>query len=250
MPDLRSLIVHTNPKSPVAESYRVLRTNIQFASIDKPVKVIAVTSSSPGEGKTTTIANLAITFAQSGSRVLVIDADLRKPRIHKVFYLSNVTGMTTVLAQRIDADSCITQTTIDNLFVLPAGPIPPNPSELLASNAMKNLMEELKNGFDIILIDAPPIGVVTDAAILSTIVDGTILVVGSGSVEIEAAQRAKDLLEKVNANVLGVVLNKIAKENYGNYYFSYYYYAEDKDGEKKTGKKHKSRKKKKGYFTY
>lgn len=250
MPDLRSLIVHTNPKSPVAESYRVLRTNIQFASVDKPVKIITVTSSSPGEGKTTTIANLAITFAQSGSRVLVIDADLRKPRIHKVFYISNVTGMTTVLAQRIDYHSCITQTTIDNLFVLSAGPIPPNPSELLASNAMKNLMGELRNEFDIILIDAPPIGVVTDAAILSTIVDGTILVAGSGSVEIEAAQRAKDLLEKVNANVLGVVLNKIAKENYGNYYFSYYYYAEDKDGEKRTDKKHKSRKKKKGYLTY
>lgn len=250
MPDLRSLIVHTNPKSPVAESYRVLRTNIQFASVDKPVKIITVTSSSPGEGKTTTIANLAITFAQSGSRVLVIDADLRKPRIHKVFYLSNVTGMTTVLAQRIDYNSCITQTTIDNLFVLSAGPIPPNPSELLASNAMKNLMGELRNEFDIILIDAPPIGVVTDAAILSTVVDGTILVAGSGSVEIEAAQRAKDLLEKVNANVLGVVLNKIAKENYGNYYFSYYYYAEDKDGEKRTDKKHKSRKKKKGYHTY
>lgn len=250
MSDLRSLIVHTNPKSPTAESYRVLRTNIQFASVDKPVKVIAVTSSSPGEGKTTTLANLAITFAQSGSKVLLIDADLRKPRVHKVFYLSNVTGMTSVLAQRIDYKTCVTQATIDNLYVLTAGPIPPNPSELLASNAMKTLMNDLRNDFDIILIDTPPVGIVTDAAILSTIVDGTILVVSSGGVEIEAAQRSKELLEKVNANILGVVLNKIAKENYGNYYFSYYYYAEEKDGEKKKGKKHRSKKKKKGYFAY
>lgn len=250
MSDLRSLIVHTNPKSPTAESYRVLRTNIQFASVDKPVKVIAVTSSSPGEGKTTTISNLAITFAQSGSKVLLIDADLRKPRAHKVFYLPNMMGMTSVLAQRIDYKTCLAQTTIENLYVMTAGPIPPNPSELLSSNAMKNLMTQLRNDFDIILIDAPPVGVVTDAAILSTIVDGTILVVSSGDVEIEAAQRSKELLEKVNANILGVVLNKIAKEDYGNYYFSYYYYAEDKEGEKKTGKKHRAKKKKKGYFSY
>lgn len=250
MSDLRSLIVHTNPKSPTAESYRVLRTNIQFASVDKPVKVIAATSSTPGEGKTTTIANLAITFAQSGSKVLLIDADLRKPRVHKVFYISNTTGVTSVLAQRIDYTGCVTQTTIDNLYVLPAGPIPPNPSELLSSNAMKNLLAELRGSFDVILIDAPPVGVVTDAAILSTISDGTILVVGSGSVEIEAAQRSKELLEKVNANILGVVLNKITKENYGNYYFSYYYYSEDKEGEKKVGKKNRAKKKKKGYFAY
>jgi len=242
MLDLKSLIVHNNPKSPIAESYRVLRTNIQFASVDKPIKAIAVTSSGPEEGKTTTIANLAITFAQSGSKVLLIDADLRKPRVHKAFGLSNITGMTTVLAQHADYKTCIASGKVDNLYILPAGPIPPNPSELLSSNAMKAFVERLREDFDIILLDSPPVGVVTDAAILSTIVDGTILVVSSGQVEIEAAQRAKELLQKVNANILGVVLNKIAKNSKDTYYFNYYYYAEDAKPKKKLWGNKKNKK--------
>ena len=240
---LNSLIVHTDPKSPISESYRVLRTNIQFASVDKPIKTIAVTSSSPGEGKTTTISNLAITFAQSGSKVLLIDADLRKPRIHKVFHLPNNEGMTTILAQHIDYSACVNGCSIDNLYILTSGPVPPNPSEILSSNAMKKFIETLKNDFDIILIDAPPVGVVTDGAILSTIVDGTILVVSSGDVEIEAAQRAKDLLEKVNANILGVVLNRVTKNNQGGSYSYYYYYADESEGKSKKDKKHNQWKK-------
>ncbi|OGO79276.1 MAG: capsular biosynthesis protein [Clostridiales bacterium GWB2_37_7] len=236
-----SLIVHADPKSPIAEAYRVLRTNIQFASVDKPIKTIVVTSSTPGEGKTTTIANLAVTFSQSGSRVLLIDADLRKPRVHKAFDLTNIHGMTTVLAEQRDYKTCINKTDIENLFVLTSGPIPPNPSELLSSNAMKKFLEALCNDFDMILIDAPPVGVVTDAAILSTIVDGTILVVSSGNVEIDAAQRAKLLLEKVNAKLLGVVLNKITKENQGGRYSYDYYYADDYDNEKNNNHKQKKK---------
>lgn len=243
MLDLKSLVVHNNPKSPVAESYRVLRTNIQFASVDKPVKVIAVTSSCPEEGKTTTIANLAITFAQSGSSVLLLDADLRKPRVHKSFGLTNNTGMTTVLAQHIDYKKCIAAARVDNLYILTSGPIPPNPSELLTSNAMKSLIEKLREDFDIILLDTPPVGIVTDAAILSTIADGTILVVSSGKVEIGAAQRAKELLQKVNANILGVVLNNIEKNGRNDYYYNYYY-ASDSEGERTVNKRLKNKKSK------
>jgi capsular exopolysaccharide synthesis family protein len=242
---LNSLIVHTDPKSPVAESYRVLRTNIQFTSVDKPIKTMVVTSSGPGEGKTTTIANLAIAFAQSGSKVLLIDADLRKPRIHKVFHVPNDVGMTTILAQRIEYTECLTRSVVDNLYILASGPIPPNPSELLSSQAMKKFIDSLKNDFDIILIDAPPIGVVTDSAILSTITDGTILVVSSGQVEAEAVQRSKELLVRVNANLLGVVLNKITKENQGSAYNYYYYYTDEAEDNNRKNKKHKSRAKNK-----
>ncbi|MDF2532093.1 MAG: capsular biosynthesis protein [Clostridia bacterium] len=242
---LNSLIVHTDPKSPVAESYRVLRTNIQFTSVDKPIKTMVVTSSGPGEGKTTTIANLAIAFAQSGSKVLLIDADLRKPRIHKVFHVPNDVGMTTILAQRVEYTDCLTRSVVDNLYILASGPIPPNPSELLSSQAMKKFIDSLKNDFDIILIDAPPIGVVTDSAILSTITDGTILVVSSGQVEMEAVQRSKELLVRVNANLLGVVLNKITKENQGSAYNYYYYYTDEAEDHKRKNKKHKSRAKNK-----
>lgn len=243
MLDLKSLIVHNSPKSPIAESYRVLRTNIQFASVDKPTKVMLVTSSCPEEGKTTTIVNLAITFAQSGSKVLLLDADLRKPNVHRSFGLVNNIGMTTVLAQHIDYNTCIASAPIENLYILTSGPIPPNPSELLSSNAMKSLIGKLREDFDIILLDSPPVGVVTDAAILSTIVDGTILVVSSGKIEIEAVQRAKELLQKVNANILGAVLNNIKRNGRNNYYYNYYY-ANDCEGEK-VNKKRKKKKHKK-----
>lgn len=242
MSELNSLIVHNNPKSPVAEAYRVLRTNIQFASVDKPVQVMAVTSATPGEGKTTTIANLAITFAQSGSKVLLVDADLRKPTVHKVFGLFNATGVTTVLAHHVDYATCVDKTEVDNLSVLTSGPIPPNPSELLSSNAMKSLLERIKADYDIILIDSPPVGVVTDAAVLSTIVDGIIMVTSSAQVEIDAAKQAKELLDKVKANILGVVLNKITKGNHKNYYYNYYYYEEPTVKSKWKRHSHKAKK--------
>ncbi|WP_195218195.1 CpsD/CapB family tyrosine-protein kinase [Turicibacter sanguinis] len=218
------LITLTNPKSPVAEAYRTLRTNIQFSNIDGNLQTICVTSSGLGEGKSTTISNLAETFAQAGNRVVIIDCDLRKPRLHKVFKLTNTMGMTNLLSGQVSIED-VTHITGSDLTVITSGPIPPNPSELLGSNTMKKLLDDFEKRYDIILIDAPPVGVVTDAAILSTIVDGTILVVASGKTEIEGAKRAKQLLENVGARILGVTMTMIPvskKGYYGYQYYSYY----------------------------
>lgn len=238
--DSNTLIAHSNPKSPISEAYRVLRTNIQFSSADKPLKVIVVTSTGPGEGKTTTIVNLAITFAQSGSRVLLIDADMRKPRIHKVFDFSNQSGLVNILVQREDYTKFVHKIDIENLDIVTSGPIPPNPSELLTSNSMRQFIQKIREDYDVIFIDAPPVGSVTDAAILSTIVDGTVLVAASGQVQIDAIKRSKELLEQVNANIVGVVLNKLDKNAQGNYYYYYYYYYGE-NNDTKTGKKWKKK---------
>lgn len=231
------LIAHTDPKSPISEAYRTLRTNIQFSSLDKPLKTLVVTSSGPGEGKTTTTINIAITMAQSGSRVLLIDADLRKPKLHKIFKVSNQIGLTNILVNQLDYTEVVLSTYIERLTILPSGVIPPNPSELLASNKMKMFLEKVKKDYDFVLIDTPPAAVVTDASVLSTIVDGTLLVCASGQVPIEGALRAKSLLENVNANIVGVVLNKlpINQRNYSQYYY-YTYYEEDNKKEKRKKK--------------
>ena len=232
-----SIITHDDPKSPVSEAYRVLRTNIQFSSVDKPLKTILVTSAGPMEGKTTTIANLAVIFAHCGSKVLLIDTDLRKPMLHKFFLLLNEKGLTNLLTLQKESAAFIQHDVVKNLDVLTSGRIPPNPSELLSSNAMKNFIEKVKNTYDIILMDSPPVGSVTDASILSTYADGTILVVKSGKSEIEAVKKAQEILEKVNANIIGGVLNNINKKQNGDSYYPYYYYSDDE--EKKRKRKHK-----------
>lgn len=223
----QKLVTYNDPKSHVAEAYRVLRTNIMFSSIDKKIKTIVITSASPGEGKSTVAANFGITLAHADSKVLIIDCDLRKPTIHKKFGLSNRTGLTNILAQRLDFRKNIqTAAQIPNLFFITSGPLPPNPSELVGSEKMKDLMIELYEEFDYIILDTPPVGVVTDAAQLSSYMDGVVLVLESGSIEIEAAQRAKSLLSNVKANILGVVLNKIEAKTNGYYK---YYYAEEEE---------------------
>lgn len=240
--DENVIITQSNPKSPISEAYRVLRTNIQYSSIDRQLKTIVITSSGPMEGKTTTVVNLAVTFAQAGSRVLLIDCDLRKPVIHKLFLVPNKTGLTNFLAVHDDYKKYIRTCDIPNLEILLCGTIPPNPSELLASNSMKQFIQKMSEEYDIVFLDAPPVGNVTDAAIISTYVDGTILVANSGSVEIDALKRAKELLSKVNANIIGVVLNNLDKSAKGNYhYYQYYYYGEDGQGKKKKSKKEKKR---------
>lgn len=218
------LVTFSSPKSPVAEAYRVLRTNIQFSSIDNPLKTVLVTSSGPGEGKTTTVSNLAIVLAQSGAKVLLIDADLRKPKIHKVFDLQNQQGLTSILAESKPFISFVNDTVMENLHIITCGPLPPNPSELLGSKKMKAFIEEVKGCYDMVLLDTPPAGTVTDAVVMSTVADGVILVAASGQVTIDAVSRAKGLLTKVNANIIGVVLNKLEKNANGNYYYYYYYY--------------------------
>ncbi|MDD4496094.1 MAG: CpsD/CapB family tyrosine-protein kinase [Eubacteriales bacterium] len=232
-----SLITLDDPKSPVSEAYRVLRTNIQFMSVDKPIKSIVVSSATPEEGKSSTLANLAVIMAQAGSRTLIIDGDLRKPMVHKLFNLDNRKGLTNVLALHEDYQDYLHKGPHSNLDILTCGAIPPNPSELLASAAMKEFLSVVGSQYDYILIDAPPIGAVTDAAILSTIVDGVILVAASGQVRGEFLQRAKEQLEQVNANILGVVLNKVT-DKIGSSYGYYYYY---RYGQKQKGRKSRLR---------
>ncbi|WP_137790971.1 CpsD/CapB family tyrosine-protein kinase [Bacillus sp. E(2018)] len=216
----RSLITHINPKSPISEQYRTIRTNIQFASIDEDLKTLMVTSASPGEGKSTTVANLAVVLAQQGKRVLLIDADLRKPTVHYTFKVSNIYGITNVLTRQRTLTEAIVTTTIPDVDVLPSGPVPPNPSEIIDSKSMTHLIEEAKALYDYVLFDTPPIMVVTDAQVLAHRVDGVIMVISSGKTEIESALKGKELLENANAKILGTVLNEkeVKKDNY------YYYY--------------------------
>ncbi len=240
----KTVILHANPKSPISEAYRVLRTNIQYSSFDKQLKTFVVTSSSPMEGKSTTIINLAVAFAQAGNRVLLIDTDLRKPTIQDIFGFPDRRGLTNYLVlhngtEKIEYKKFIRISDIENLDIMSCGVIPPNPSELLSSNSMKHFVEQVRDDYDLVFFDAPPIGNVTDAAIISTYCDGTILVVSSGNAKIGAIQRANDLLDKVNANKIGVVLNKLDKSANKSYYNSqYYYYGEDKTGKWRKNRKH------------
>lgn len=220
----RPIITHQNPKSPISEAYRALRTNIQFSSIDEELKVIMVTSAGPGEGKSTTLINLAVAYAQSDKNVLVIDADLRKPTMHHTLQVSNRWGLTNLLTNQLTIREVLQDTSIPNLSIISSGPIPPNPSEILASKKMVSILDELKQQYDIILIDAPPAIAVTDSQIIATRSDGVILVVDSDKVKRDAALKAKQNLENVRARILGVVLNNVDRKNKDAYY--YYYYGE------------------------
>ncbi|MFA6308717.1 MAG: CpsD/CapB family tyrosine-protein kinase [Clostridia bacterium] len=240
------LIAQSNPKSPISEAFRVLRTNIEFSSVDNPIKSLVFTSALPGEGKTTVISNLAVTFALQEKRVLLVDGDLRKPKIHKIFKVENDRGLTSFLSVKDDFRLYLKKTNLKNLDIMPCGIIPPNPSELLSSNIMKQFIKQVTNEYDVILIDTPPIGTVTDAALLSTVVDGTILIASSGTVEIDSIVRAKELLDQVNANIIGVVINKIDKSNAGKYHYYYYnrYYDENdiQISRRKASKKRREKK--------
>lgn len=239
------LITHLKPKSPISESYRTLRTNITFSSAGKNRKTIMVTSSGPKEGKSTSISNLAITFAQMGNKTLLIDGDLRRPMLHKLFALDKQPGLTNVLVGRQDFHEAVKQLEgVPHLDVMTCGVIPPNPAELLGSERMKELLETLKDDYDVLLIDAPPIIAVTDPSILASMVDGVILVVRSAKAKRDAVQHAVEQLKRVEAPLLGVLLNGIQASNaYGSYYYyNYYHYYYGQDGEKKK-KKRKSRKK-------
>lgn len=221
----RQLITVTNPKSPISESYRTLRTNINFSAVDEEIKVLMVTSSGAGEGKSTTVANIAITYAQNGSRVVLLELDLRKPTVHKTFNVSNRRGITHVLTKQADLLDVIQDTDVPNLSVITSGPIPPNPSELVGSKTLGNTLQELKNHFDIIIIDTPPILALTDAQLVATYCDGVILVADSGRVKRSALIHAKERLQIVNARILGVVINNAKRKKKDNYY--YYYYGND-----------------------
>jgi capsular exopolysaccharide synthesis family protein len=223
---IRSLITFKNPKSKASESFRTLRTNIQFSSVGKNLKMILGTSSAPSDGKSTIISNLAITYAQAGYKTLLIDCDLRKPTMHKYFVISNNTGISNYIINDDDIKNYIQATSVPNLEVVASGPIPPNPSELLCSDKVKLLFQSLKSTYDIILLDAPPVIAVTDAQILATLADGVILVAPHSGVEKRALAKAKELLDNVGANVLGVVLNKVPEHSEIRYYGKGYYYGQ------------------------
>lgn len=212
-------VLEKQPKSVEAESYRILRTNIMYSSFDKEIKRILVTSSEPGEGKSTTSGNLALAFAQDEKKVILIDCDLRKPSLHKKFRISNNRGLSDVIIDRDKLNKCIQKRT-EYLDILTAGKIPPNPSEMLGSQAMSSLLEELSNIYDVIILDSPPVLAVTDAQILSTKVDGTVLVVRAEKTKKDTVLAAKGVLDKVNANILGTVLNG-GDKNKDNYYYYY-----------------------------
>ncbi|MBC2397109.1 CpsD/CapB family tyrosine-protein kinase [Clostridium tetanomorphum] len=235
------LISVKDPKSPISEAYRTLRTNIQFSSFDKKIQTIVITSSGPGEGKSTTSSNLAVVMAQGGSKTIIIDCDQRKPRLHKLFSLSNESGLSDLLAGNTEFSQAVHKTEIENLDILPAGTRPPNPSELLSSKKMGSFIEELRGEYDCIILDTPPVIAVTDAQLLASKADGCVLVLSAGEVEREAAMKAKELLEKVQAKIIGVVLNKleVSEKGYYGYYYHYYY---GNDGEKIKKKKSKNSK--------
>lgn len=215
------LISNSDPKSPVSEAFRMLRTNILFSNIDKPVKTIVITSSLPEEGKTTITSNLALTFANNGSNVLLLDADLRRPKIHKLFGLPNNEGLSNLIVKKIDYTEYLQKCFIENLSIITAGPLPPNPAEMINSNSFRALLETLKNEFDILLIDSPPIIPVTDAAILSSLSDATIVVACAQKVETKMLKVSLELLKNVSANILGIVLNKVPFNYSYNHYYDY-----------------------------
>lgn len=210
-------------RSPIAEAFRSFRTNIQFSNVDKPIKSLVVTSSNPGEGKSTVAFNLAVSIAQTEKKVLLIDTDFRKPSIYSYIEPESFSGLTNIIAEDMDYKEVLQkEKSQEYLDIIISGPIPPNPSEVLGSQKMRDLLKELKQEYDMIILDSPPVGLVTDAAVLSTIVDGVIVVCVEGKTKKEDLGRSIDSLNKVNANLIGVVINKVKHKNNSDY--SAYYY--------------------------
>lgn len=202
-----ALITLREPSSAAAEAYRTLRTNILFSSLDRPLHTLLVTSTAPNEGKSTTLANLAVTMAQAEQRVLMVDCDLRRPSLHSIFGLPNERGLTSALLEQGEGPLPIQETSVPGLQLLPSGPLPPRPADLLGSRRMGVLIERLRAAADIVLFDTPPVVAVTDAAVLAPRVDGVLLVLQAGHTRRDRARQARQVLEKVKANIVGVVLN-------------------------------------------
>jgi capsular exopolysaccharide synthesis family protein len=214
-------LVLLDSRSSVAEAYRVLRTSVLLSSVDRPPKTILITSGQPGEGKTTTVVNTAISLAQLGAKVLIVDCDLRKPAVHKVLGLGNQRGLTTLFSSGTPIERVIQKLTIANVSVLPSGPIPPNPSEMISSAKLKRMLRALEETYDHIIIDSPPLLRVTDPVILSTMVDGVVLVVHGGKSTREVVRRTRQELSLAGARIFGVVLNNV-EPGHGAYEDHYY----------------------------
>ncbi|MCH4123822.1 MAG: CpsD/CapB family tyrosine-protein kinase [Levilactobacillus sp.] len=229
------LVTYTDPTGQIAEQFKTVRTNIQFSSVDRDLHSVLFTSSEPSEGKSTVSNNMAVTWADQGSKVVLVDADMRRPTVHKSFNVSNRAGLTNYLSGRLTLDDIIQPTIVENLSVITSGPVPPNPAELLDSEHFKTLMRQLQAKYDLVVLDSPPVNTVTDSQLLAAQVDGTILVVPQGIADKNGVRRAKQLLETVHANILGAIMNRVTatkSEGYygGSYYGGYYggYYGTDK----------------------
>ncbi len=234
---LPQLYAVSQPKSLAAEAYRTLRTNLQFSSLDTPLRSLVVTSAVATEGKTTTAANLAVVMAQAGKRVVLVDGDLRRPSVHRLFDLTNETGLTTALVEDLSALSgSLRESGVENLRVLTAGPVPPNPQELLGSQRMEDLLHKLEEEVDAIVLDTPPTLIVADANVLAARTDGVLVVVNTGRTRRAAVQQAVDGLRQVGAHLLGGVLNMVdTRGRRSSYYYSYYYshYYADEERERR-----------------
>lgn len=219
------LIVEDKPTSSVSEQFRTVRTNIKFSIIGDSNRTISITSANPSEGKSVFSSNLAATFAQQGEKTILIDADLRRPTVHKTFMISNQKGLSNLLSGSDELDSVIQKTNIDNLDVITSGPIPPNPAELIGSSNFKKMLEDLSRKYDWILVDTPPVNAATDASLISSVCYGTVLVVPQGIANKTDVNNAVEQLKKVHAKILGTVMNRVnVKESagYGGYYGGYY----------------------------
>lgn len=228
----RSLVTYYDPLSIASEAFKIARTNIEFSSIDHKLKTIVITSSNQSEGKSTTLANLAISYAQIGRKILLVDADMRRPSIHKMFGIANRRGLTNALLNHNDLESIVIPTKTPGLDILTSGPIPPNPAELLMSESMTNLIEQAKLSYDLIMFDCAPVGAVTDAAIMSTKTDAVLFVVKAGHTDRHQLKRSASLLHQVNARVLGYILTGVSKKNNESYYYYAKSYTETNDGRK------------------
>ena len=217
------IIVADNPTSLVSEQFRTIRTNIKFSMVDQELQTLLVTSATPDSGKTTIASNLAAACAMDGAKVLLVATDMRKPRLTKIFQATNANGITTLLANRsLMLEDVVQKSDVKNLHYVICGPIPPNPAELLSSNRMTDIIDEMKAQYDLVIFDSPPLLAVADAQILAAKVDGTLLVVPKGEVTKAELKDASNRLKKVNANVIGTVMNKVEADS-----GMYYYYGED-----------------------
>jgi len=213
MAEQPDLITLTDPRSPAAEAYRTLRTNLTFAALDKPIETLLVTSSAPAEDKSIVLANLAVTMAQGEKRVILVDADLRRPSLHDIFGVVNDQGLTTMIVEEAALDDPpLFDTGVDNLWLIPSGPLPPNPADILGSRRMEEAIAKLKARADVVLFDAPPVIAVTDAVVLGTKVDSVLLVVCAGRSRREHVQRARELLERAHVRIVGAVLNDAPRD--------------------------------------
>ena len=221
------LVVHEHPLSGVAEAARSIRTNLMFMNPDRPFRRLLVSSAAPMEGKTTVACSIAIALAQGGQRVCVVDCDLRRPRLHRIFHRAGDAGVTNVVVGDATVDEVARATVVENLWAIPAGPVPPNPADMLHSDRFRRFLDELSERFDRIVIDSPPIAAVTDSAVLSTLADGTVFVVRASKTSKQLARQGLRILHDVDAPVVGAVLNAVnlSKNEYG--YYQYYYYKRD-----------------------